>query len=182
MRRLEGQRRELARQLNDPAVVGANRAGIEQRMMGMDGRLADLDRQIASTDVALARAATVPGAIVEPPMPPMPGRNGPPDSIVALGALFMLVAILPVSIAFARRIWRRSSNAIVSLPAELFERLHRLEQGMDSMAIEVERVGEGQRFITKVLADKPREELALGAGAAEPVRVKEREPVRERLG
>jgi hypothetical protein len=41
---------------------------------------------------------------------------------------------------------------------ELQERLARIEQAVDSMAIEMERVGEGQRFLTKVLADssKPR--------------------------
>ncbi len=33
-------------------------------------------------------------------------------------------------------------------------RLARLEQAVESIAIEIERVGEGQRFVTKVLADR----------------------------
>jgi len=33
-------------------------------------------------------------------------------------------------------------------------RLDRLEQAMDALAIELERIGEGQRFLTKLLADR----------------------------
>ena len=36
------------------------------------------------------------------------------------------------------------------------ETLKRVEQAVDAIAIELERVGEGQRFLTKVLADPPR--------------------------
>ena len=36
------------------------------------------------------------------------------------------------------------------------EIMKRVEQAVDSIAIELERVGEGQRFLTKVLADPPR--------------------------
>lgn len=48
------------------------------------------------------------------------------------------------------------------------DRLNRLDQAMDSIAIEVERIGEGQRFVTRVLTDNSR---ALGAGAAQPIEV-----------
>jgi hypothetical protein len=43
---------------------------------------------------------------------------------------------------------------------ETEERLERLEQAMDAMAIEVERVAEGQRFLTKLLAERPSEPRA----------------------
>jgi hypothetical protein len=33
-------------------------------------------------------------------------------------------------------------------------RLQRVEQAMDAVAVEIERVGESQRFLTKVLTDK----------------------------
>lgn len=36
------------------------------------------------------------------------------------------------------------------------EILKRVERAVDAIAIELERVGEGQRFITKVLTDSPR--------------------------
>jgi hypothetical protein len=34
------------------------------------------------------------------------------------------------------------------------ERLERIEQGMDAIAIEVERVSEGQRFVTRLLSER----------------------------
>jgi len=34
------------------------------------------------------------------------------------------------------------------------DRLARLEQAMESIAIEVERIGEGQRFVTKLMSGR----------------------------
>jgi len=73
----------------------------------------------------------------------------------------------------ARRIWRRGVATITSLPAELMERLTRLEQGVDAIAVEVERIGEGQRYMARLAAEDGLR--AIGAGAAEPVEVKARE-------
>jgi len=42
-------------------------------------------------------------------------------------------------------------------PATPDERLRRLEHAIDSMAIELERIGEGQRFVTKLLSERGRE-------------------------
>jgi hypothetical protein len=39
------------------------------------------------------------------------------------------------------------------------DRLTRIEQAVDSIAIEVERVSEGQRFSTKLLADRSAERV-----------------------
>ncbi len=131
---LAGQRREvqelrdeLSGQLSEPmGPTGANRAGIEARI----GRL---DAQIE---------------------PPHYERPGPPDEAYALMALFFVVAILPISIAYARRIWRRGAAAVGALPGELMDRITRLDQAVDSIAVEVERIGEGQRFVTRVLAER----------------------------
>ncbi len=59
-------------------------------------------------------------------------------------------------------------------PRELTDRLTHLEQSVDAVAIEVERIGEGQRFLTRVLTEHgtPR---APGEGAAEPIESKARE-------
>ena len=37
------------------------------------------------------------------------------------------------------------------IPAEVTARLERMEQAIDSIAVEVERISEGQRFTTKLL-------------------------------
>jgi hypothetical protein len=40
------------------------------------------------------------------------------------------------------------------LPPDVGARLERMEQALDSIAIEVERISEGQRFTTKLLAER----------------------------
>ena len=48
------------------------------------------------------------------------------------------------------------------------ERLERLEQAVDAIAVEMERVGEGQRFMTKLLAER-RAERAPGHTPPSPI-------------
>ena len=157
---LNNQRENLAEQLQDPMMRGASRTGLEQRITEVDARISVLDKQIAEVDAQVARAAAIPGATVRPPEPP---RTGPPEEIWPLSALFMLVAFLPLSIAYARRIWRRGAAAgvvVASLPKEMSERFVRMEQAVEATALEVERIGEGQRFMTRVLTEanaRPRE-------------------------
>lgn len=58
-----------------------------------------------------------------------------------------------------RRKWeRRFLNVSGALRGgEAYEgaaRMERVEQAVDAIAVELERVGEGQRFVTKLLADR----------------------------
>jgi hypothetical protein len=64
------------------------------------------------------------------------------------------------------------------MPPELTDRLNRLEQAVDAVAVELERVGEGQRYVTRVFTEQ-QGQRALGAGAAEPLDVHQREAVRQ---
>ena len=167
LEKLQGTRQNLSERLTDPMVTGADRAGLESRIAGIDARIASLDKQIATADAEVARAAGVPGAVVEPP--PFE-RGGPPEEVFVLGGMFLFVAVLPISLAFARRIWRRSAAAVSSLPQEVMDRLTRLDHAVDSIAVEVERIGEGQLFMTRVLAEKGSgAQGALGAGAEQRV-------------
>jgi hypothetical protein len=65
------------------------------------------------------------------------------------------VFLMPLSIAFARRIWKRGSAVVTAFPKEIGERLGRLEQSAEATAIEIERIGEGQRFLTKLFTEGP---------------------------
>jgi hypothetical protein len=51
------------------------------------------------------------------------------------------------------------------------ERLARVEQAVESIAIEIERIGEGQRFVTKLLNDAGQPLPAQRLPAAVPVRI-----------
>lgn len=77
---------------------------------------------------------------------------------------------------YARRIWRWGGSEIPDLPREFTDGLTHLEQSVDAVAIEVERIGEGQRFMTRFFTENgiPR---TPGEGAAEPIEIKAREAV-----
>jgi len=163
---LQDSRRDLSRQLQDPTVTGADRAGLEKHITELDARITSLDQQIAAADAQVAKAAAVPGAVV-PPQREI--RNGPPEEVFVLGGIFMVVVLMPLSIAYARRLWRRGAAAVSAIPHELMDRLTRLDQAVDSIAVEVERIGEGQRFVTRVLADRAPEAIAIPQRASQPL-------------
>ncbi|MEP6999986.1 MAG: hypothetical protein ABI969_05890 [bacterium] len=162
---LEEKHRDLARQIADPATEKSVKAGLEARVVDLDKRIADADKQLAAADQSVAQAASVPGAVVEPPRQQ---RNGPPEEVFFLVGMFIVVVFLPLSIAMARRIWKRGAAAVTAFPQELADRLNRLDQSVDSIAIEVERIGEGQRFVTRVMSEGGR---AIGGGAAQPIEI-----------
>jgi len=150
MNDLEGTRSGLGRQLEQLPTSSNARPGLEQRIAAIDARIIAVDKQIGDANVQLAKAAAVPGAAVEPPRAP---QTGPPEEFV-MSALFITGALLlPLSIAYARRIWRRSSGPITPFPKEIGERLGRVEQSVDATALEVERIGEGQRFLTRLFTE-----------------------------
>jgi hypothetical protein len=125
---------------------------------------------IAESDIAVARAAAVPGAVV--PDPPEPPRRGPPEEFWVFLMVLSFIFAVPMSIAFARRIWRRGAAAVSAIPSEIYDRFNRIDQAIDSVAVEVERIGEAQRFLTRTIAEQQK---SVGPGAAEPVRQGERE-------
>jgi hypothetical protein len=178
LERLEERRGELSEQLQNPMVSGADRSGIEQRISALDARIASVEQQIAASEAQIASAAAVPGATIEPPPLPEP-HDGEHAGLFVGGAGAGLG--LALAVAVVRRRMRRGKRAPV-LPGaeaqgEVLERLNRLEQSVDSVAVEVERIGEGQRFMTNFFTEKggPR---AIGAGPLEPVEVNQRETER----
>ena len=175
---LEERRDDISSQLQNPMVNGANRAGLERRIQQIDSRIAVLEAQAGELDAALARASGT-AVTVQPARPSRSAnaRGGEDDPFIIIGALFMLCVALPLSIAYARRIWRRSGDALAAIPGDIAARLSRIEQNVDTVALEVERIGESQRFITKAFS----EQRGLTPGAAEPVAA-EREKDYQRRG
>ena len=82
-----------------------------------------------------------------------------PDEVLAFAFAFAALGVgarllLPLVRAFAKRLEQRGEGA--RIPADVTSRLERMEQAIDSIAIEVERISEAQRFTTKLLSDKTR--------------------------
>jgi archaellum component FlaC len=178
LERLEEQRSDLSQELQQlnaaPNRSASDVKGLETRIANIDTRILDVEKQITVADANVAAAAGVPGSVV--PDPPRPRDPGPPEEFWVLSGIFLFVVGLPLTIAYARRIWKKSVGTITALPQEIYDRFNRLDQAIDSVAIEVERVGEGQRYLTRVYADQQR---ALGAGPAERVESIERERERQ---
>ena len=83
----------------------------------------------------------------------------------------MAMAIVPITAigwplarAYARRVDHGDTTNRV--PVEVTARLERMEQAIDSIAVEVERISEGQRFTTKRLSE--RAASSSGPGGAAP--------------
>ena len=162
---LEGTRRSIISQLEDIAAGAPERKPLEARMADIDTRITSVDQMLAANSAEISRSAAIPGAVVEPPRVI---TNGPPEEVYVLGGMFMLIVLLPISIAFARRIWRRSAAAVTAFPRDIADRLFRMEQAMEATAVEVERIGEGQRFLTRLFTEGEGAR-AIGAGAAQPI-------------
>ncbi|HEU4720475.1 MAG TPA: hypothetical protein VFS59_03870 [Gemmatimonadaceae bacterium] len=166
-------RRQLAEQLR--RADGANKAGLDARIAVLDQRIIRLESELDETGQVLAspQAARL-IAQTRPPMnfsPPVRFNNVDPEPILITFTLFVLA---PISLAMSRLIWKRASRVGMRAPAiagDSSERLERIEQAMDAIAIEVERVSEGQRFVTRLLSERGGASLGVAQSAAEPVRV-----------
>lgn len=83
--------------------------------------------------------------------------------IIALLVGAVIVIGLPIARAYARRMDRAAHRPQLDTP-DVIARLDRIEQSLEAVATEVERVSEGQRFTTKLLSN-PRAPAVLAAPA-----------------
>jgi len=75
--------------------------------------------------------------------------------IIIAGVIGVTISISMIAMAVSKMVSsRRRKDLPESTVARLEERLERMEMAIDAMATEVERVAEGQRFTTKLLADR----------------------------
>ena len=94
-------------------------------------------------------------------------NTSPPQAVDITVAFFLTIAViiigLPLARAFARRMDRRGTAEI---PSEIASQLAHLSQAVDAIAVEVERISEGQRFTSRLLSeqrDAARQTLPSGA-------------------
>ena len=149
------------------ATVGPEeRAAVVRQVKGDEGTVQGLKADLAATrekiqqiraNLATARKEAKPVVVVEPPLTIFGLR--PVEFQGAAGFLILF----PLALACARLLWRRSSRAAATTSLEGSAQLSRLENAVESIAIEVERIGEAQRFSAKLLAGREIE-----AGAVSP--------------
>jgi hypothetical protein len=154
----------------DPAA----RAGYEARLKVLDARILQIETDISANVAKLNRASPQALALAAERQQEIPpdvrrGLERISRDLVPLVAIFCVFVLGPMALAISRLIWRRGSAQTVRAPVAdqmTMQRLEELQQSVDTIAIEVERISEGQRFVTRVLSDQP----ALAGGAAEPMR------------
>jgi hypothetical protein len=170
-------RNSLAAKLED--ANGVNKAGIEQRISLLDNRILQLESDLAETGRQLSSAPAglvSSSASVGTPFGLNPGQI---TGISIVGIIGTTCIALPITIALARRIWRSGSRrAAAAVAPESAERMERLEQAVDAIAIEIERVSEGQRYVTRLLTEGAAPALPVGQRAADPVRISDRDALR----
>lgn len=88
-----------------------------------------------------------------------PNNDDIPPRVMGLGVTFLVCAaavliLMPFTRAIARAIDRSKPRA--SLPPEVTSQLAQLSQAVDAIAVEVERISEGQRFTTRLLSEQQR--------------------------
>jgi hypothetical protein len=162
-------REQLVQELRRSEV--STRPGLEQRLKVLDDRLAQLESDIAETGRLLA--STPAHLLVSTTQIPGPIGGLSSGQATAIGIVGTIFVLCPLAIAFAIKLLRRGARQAMPQQApEESQRLERIEQAMDAMAIEIERVSEGQRFVTKLLTEGAAQPLSLGVGESEPVSVR----------
>ncbi|HMC54647.1 MAG TPA: hypothetical protein VKH19_05705 [Gemmatimonadaceae bacterium] len=83
-------------------------------------------------------------------------ESWPPAMVIGLVATIAWATVFgvvgyPLARAWARRLEQRSAP---STPSDVTARLARIESAVDSIALEVERVAEAQRFLTKLQTER----------------------------
>jgi hypothetical protein len=79
----------------------------------------------------------------------------------------IMAGLYPILRSIGKRMEAQARQG--SVPADVTDRLERIERAVEAVAIEVERISEGQRFTTKLLSDRtPDSAAASHAIAARP--------------
>ena len=72
----------------------------------------------------------------------------------AIVSFALMIAAFPVFGLLKALVNRRASTQAALPSRDTTDRLQRIEAAVDAMAVEVERISEGQRFVTRVLAER----------------------------
>ena len=148
---VDSRRSKLLTQLqriNDPTAV----KGLEARLSLLDARQLQLESDIATTGQLLSSPATQQFATTGQPVfyGGLSSRQ-----VMALSVLSIIFIFFPLATGLSRAIWKRSAKPGVppTVLTETAQRLERLESSVDAIAIEIERISEGQRFVTRLLSE-----------------------------
>jgi len=153
LERATDRRNDLLEQLNE--APASAKAGYQAQMNVLSDRIVQLESSLNVIGQEIAGAPPALMSMSEEPSSP-PDDSGNFEDGVAAG-VFSTLGGVAVLLLLARWMWkkfgRRGAPSARRLPAEDSERLKRLENGIEAMAIEIERISEGQRFVTRLMSE-----------------------------
>jgi hypothetical protein len=146
-------RERLVRELNR-TQAGPARTGLEQRIGVLDQRIVQIESDIAATGQQLA----TPQAGVLSTTADQTSFGGlSRGDVKSISSLFIIFVLAPLALAAARNMWKRGNRpAPPPVDIENARKMEQLQQSVDTIAVEMERVSEGQRFVTKLLSEQNR--------------------------
>jgi hypothetical protein len=131
-------------------ATGANRDGISSRLTVLDKNIVTLENQLAEVGQKMVDAK--PGTAIQSDQP-----NGwTQDKVANMGfSVFLLTALMTAWVMrrFSRRRGSKLPQESALAHGASSERLDRIEQAVDTIAIEIERVSENQRFMTRLMTE-----------------------------
>lgn len=186
MRSLTNRRQELYSQRQRMGRLEGQ--GHDNRIALIDEQTTQIEREVLQLNAAIAQGTATVGAeegvqSVGTTISPnnqlsRDVRNAAEDAVMStmFGSAAGLLAIYVVWRGIRRFIWKKKPAPVVAAAAvpDQSPRLEQLQQSVDVIALEVERISEAQRFLAKVLNER-----ALGAGEAQPVAAKVRDAAAE---
>ncbi len=147
VREAQQQVREAQQQVRE-ARTADQRGAAGQALFGAQQALKGAEAALRATE-AHAKSAPVTWTM-QPPFETRP--QIPPQAVdIAIGFFITCAVIIvgwPISRALGRRFERR--GAPPALEAGMTDQLQRIEQAVEAIAIEVERISESQRFLAKL--------------------------------
>jgi hypothetical protein len=180
LRAAETRRADLANQgdfSNDrQSVVGRRIGTLDERIQRLETDIGRLDEAISqglANPAIVAEGAAQGIAVPPPPQPPSiihePGEAitilPPPASQQGVHPEFVVTGVfvsLALMLVIARVTWVRAKRRFSTLhgAATAGEDVSRLQQSVDTIALEVERISEHQRFLTKLLGERAPERVS----------------------
>ena len=128
-------------------------AGIDADIAATRNALRLVDQQLAGLQGGEAMPVTTHEAITYAESPPVIIRSPLPGEpfMWAAGISTAALLIVFVALAYFRKTMRSAIDALSSLQNQASSQMSALTSGIEAIAIEVERLGENQRFMSKVI-------------------------------
>ena len=157
---LESSRQSITQQLKQLRPGTPEASQLQDRLIELDARISTVDEMLAATRAGATSVVSV------PPQTFREIRTGPPTEVYYLGIILTALILFPFSIAYAVRTMKRGATRVSNVASEITDRLARMEATIDATAIEVERIGEGQRFVTRLITEGEASPLFVPASSA----------------